>query len=123
MARSQTPRDAADQLRTAVDRTLQATVGQATASRGRAQERAQDIVEELSQAAGRVRDALDDLRVATREDVKEIGDRLAEIESRVAKLETAARKAPSPARAKAKPAAKKAPAAKPKPKAKRAAGK
>jgi len=123
MAKSQTPRDAADQLRTAVDRTFQATVGQATASRGRAQERAQDIVEELSQAAARVRDALDDLRVATREDVKELGDRLSEIETRVARLEASSRKAPSPTRAKAKPVARKTPAAKPKPKAKRAGGK
>ena len=120
MARSQTPRDAADQLRTAVDRTFQATVDQASASRGRAQERAQDIVEELSQAAGRVRD---DLRVATREDVKELGDRLSEIEARVAKLESSATAAPSAARAKAKPAARKTAPAKPKPKPKRAAGK
>ena len=104
MSRTSGSRETADALRAAVDRTFQATVDQAkatvdqaTASRGRAQERAQDIVEELSQAAGRVREALDDLRVATREDVREISGRLDSLERRVAALEKPAKPKPKPA--------------------------
>lgn len=104
MARPQRPREAAEALRSAVDKTVQQTLGQATASRGRAQERAQDLVDEVSQAAVKLRDSLEDLRVATKEDVRELSDRLSAIERRLTVLE----KAKAPAR---KPAAKK-PAAK-----------
>lgn len=96
MARPQSSREAADALRTAVDRTVQATVGQASASR----ERAQDLVEEVSQVAGKLRDTLDDLRVASREDVREVEQRLADIEKRLAALEKPATKAASKSAAK-----------------------
>jgi hypothetical protein len=85
-------------LRTAVDKTFQQTLDQATASRGRAQERAQDLVDEVSQAASKLRDSLDDLRVATKEDVRELSDRLSAIERRLTVLEkpkAPARKAPA----------------------------
>jgi len=122
MSRTNPSREAAEALRSAVDKTFQSTVDQASASRDRAQNRAQDIVEELSQAAGRVRDALDDLRVATREDLKELSDRLGSIESRLTKLESAATSKP----AARKPAARKPVAKKPavrKPVAKQSAAK
>lgn len=62
------------------------------------------MVDEVSQAAVKLRDSLEDLRVATKEDVRELSDRLSAIERRLTVLE----KAKAPAR---KPAAKK-PAAK-----------
>lgn len=80
--------DAADAVRTAVDRTFQATVGQAQVTRGRAQE----LVDELAQATGRVRDVLDDLRVATGEDVRELHAETNELRRRVAALERQAGK-------------------------------
>ncbi|MFN8130870.1 MAG: hypothetical protein U0R70_04905 [Solirubrobacteraceae bacterium] len=75
--------DAADAVRTAVDRTYQATVGQAEVTR----ERAQELVDELTQAASRVRATLADLRVPTREELRALQDDLAALERRVAKLE------------------------------------
>jgi polyhydroxyalkanoate synthesis regulator phasin len=114
MSRPNPSREAAEALRAAVDKTFQSTVDQASASRDRAQNRAQDIVDELSQAAGRVRDALDDLRVATREDLKELSDRLGSIESRLSALESAAvAKPPARKTTARKPAAKKPAARKP----------
>lgn len=82
MARKSPP----DTLRNAVDRTVQATVGQAQVTR----ERAQELVDELAGTAGRVREALDDLRLATGDDVKTLGSRLAALERRVADLEAPA---------------------------------
>lgn len=93
MARSNRTREAADALRTAVDKTVQQTLGQATASRGKAQERALDLVDDVSQAATRLRDSLEDLRVATKEDVREVESRLTSIEQRIAALEQAAKAA------------------------------
>jgi len=70
-------------VRTAVDKTVQATVGQAQMTR----ERAQELVDELAAAAGRVREALDDIRVPTGEDVRALRARVADLEARVAELE------------------------------------
>ena len=109
MARAQRPREAADALRSAVDKTVQQTLGQATASRGRAQERAQDLVDEVTQAASKLRESLEDLRVATKEDVRELSDRLSAIERRLTVLEkpkAAARKVPVKKVVAKKPAAK-----------------
>lgn len=95
--------DAADAVRTAVDRTFQATVGQAQVTRGRAQE----IVDELAQATGRVREVLDDLRVATGDDVKELRAESRDLRRRVSALERRIDEAPAARRARsAKPAAK-----------------
>jgi polyhydroxyalkanoate synthesis regulator phasin len=75
--------DAADAVRTAVDRTFQATVGQAQVTR----ERAQELVDDVTQAAGRVREVLEDLRVATRDDLRDLRRELRALERRVAELE------------------------------------
>lgn len=83
MASRQRPRDAADAVRGAVDRTVNATVGGASVTR----ERAQDLVDEVAQAAGRVREVIDDLRLATGEDLRAFHDDLAALERRVAALE------------------------------------
>ena len=88
----------ADALRGAVDRTYQATVGQAQVTR----ERAQELVDELAQSAGRVRQILDDLRLASGEDLRRLQDRVETLEKRVAALE---KKKPAPRRAPAKRAA------------------
>jgi len=72
-------------LKAAVDKTFQATVGGAQVTRGRAQE----IVDDVSQAAGKVRSVLEDLRLATGEDVKSLRDEISELKSRVKKLEQA----------------------------------
>lgn len=106
MAQRQSPRDAAEALRTAVDRTVAATVGQAGVTR----ERAQDLVEEVAQAASRFRDVLEDLRVATKDDLRELTGRLDRIEKRLEALEKASSKAGKPAARKSQP--KKTPRAK-----------
>src|SRR5919108_6633561 len=87
MARRTRREEAADAVRSAVDRTVQATVGQAQMTR----ERAQELVDELAAAAGRVRDALEDIRVPTGEEVRALRARIAELEARVAELERARR--------------------------------
>ena len=99
MARKSAGAQTADTLRSAVDRTVQATVGQAQSTRGRAQ----DVVDELAGTAGRVREALDDLRLATGEDIKSLGARLDALEKRVASLEKNKGKAKGRAKGKAKP--------------------
>jgi polyhydroxyalkanoate synthesis regulator phasin len=87
-----------DALRTAVDRTYQATVGQAQVTR----ERAQELVDELAHSAGRVRQILDDLRLASGEDLRRLQDRIDVLEQRVAALEkkpaAPRRKPPQPKR-------------------------
>jgi uncharacterized protein YicC (UPF0701 family) len=72
-----------DQVRSAVDQAFQQAAGGAQLTR----ERAQELADELSQAAGKVRDALDELRPATGDDLKPILDRLEAIEARLTKLE------------------------------------
>jgi polyhydroxyalkanoate synthesis regulator phasin len=73
-------------VRSAVDQAFQATAG--TATQG-ARDRAQDLVDELAQAAGRVREALDDLRPPTAEEIKALRADLKALEERVAALERA----------------------------------
>jgi polyhydroxyalkanoate synthesis regulator phasin len=80
--------DAAEVLRGAVDRTFQATVGQAQGTRDRAQE----VVDDLTSAANRVRDVIDDLRVATHDEVRSLREQVAKLEARVAALEGGAAK-------------------------------
>lgn len=83
MASRQRPREAADAVRSAVDRTVNATVGGASVTR----ERAQDLVDEVAQAATRVREVIDDLRLATGEDLRTVHDDIRALERRVAALE------------------------------------
>src|SRR3954451_23341877 len=68
MAKKETKRS--DQVRSAVDEAFQAAAGQAQVTRDRAQE----LVDELSGAAGRLRDVLDDLRPPTGDDVRGLRD-------------------------------------------------
>lgn len=83
----------ADALRTAVDQTFQAAAGQAQVTRDRAQE----LVEDLSSTATRVRDLIDDLRPASGDELKSLRKRISALERRVAELE--GRPARSPAAA------------------------
>lgn len=91
----------ADAVRTAVDQAFSATAGQGAA----AGERAQDLVEQLSQAAVRVRDVIDELRPPTLDELKALQKTVADLEQRVAALE--ADKAEATPRAKRAPAKKK----------------
>lgn len=100
----------ADQVRSAVEGAFQA----AGAQIGR--DRALDLADELASAAHRVREALEELRPPTADDLKRFDERLGAIERRLAALEGAAR-APKPraapkSRAAARPAVKAKPAAK-----------
>jgi polyhydroxyalkanoate synthesis regulator phasin len=107
MAKKQKKRS--EQVRTAVDEAFQAAAGQAQVTRDRAQE----VVDDLTHAAGRLRDVLEDMRppsgdelrglkteiTALRNEVKALGERVGKLE-----------KKPAPRRATA--AAKRKPAAK-----------
>jgi gas vesicle protein len=114
----------ADQVRSAVEEAFQ------SASAALTRERAQEIADELSSAADRVREALEQIRPPTGDDVRRLVDRLGSLERRVAALEIPGRGKPAAKKPAAKkPAAKKAarkPAAKKaakKPAAKRSAAK
>jgi polyhydroxyalkanoate synthesis regulator phasin len=87
-----------------VDQAFSASAAQAEQGR----ERAQDIVDQLAQAAGRVRDVLDELRPPTGDELRTLQETVAALEQRVAALERAQTSAPKP-----KPAARRS-AAKPK---------
>ena len=84
-----------DAVRSAVGEAFQATAEQAETARGRAQ----DIVEEFTQAATRVRDALEELRPPSSDELKTLRDQVAALEKRVAALEkkpaAATRRAPA----------------------------
>ena len=95
MASKKKPNTRADQVRSAVDDAFAAAAGQAQFTRDRAQE----IVDELSGAAGRLRDVLDDLRPPTGDELKALRDEVTALRrevktlgDRVAKLEKAPRK-------------------------------
>lgn len=83
MVKPPRPPNTAEAVRTAVDRTVQATLGQAQVTR----ERAQELVDELAGVPGRVREALDDLRPVSQEDVKALRLRIEQLEKRLAALE------------------------------------
>lgn len=78
-----------DAVRSAVDQAFSATAGQGAAAAESGRERAQDIVDQLAQAAGRVRDVLDELRPPTGDDLRGLREQLAALEQRVAALERA----------------------------------
>jgi hypothetical protein len=73
----------ADAVRSAVDEAFAAAAGQAQSTRTRAQ----DLVGDLTHAAGGVRGALDDLRPVTAGDLRELRDAIRELSERVAALE------------------------------------
>ena len=95
----------ADQVRSAVEGAFQV----AGAQIGR--DRALDLADELASAAQRVREALEELRPPTADDLKRIDQRLSAIERRLKALE-GAKPAPAKAAPKRKPASRAA--AKPK---------
>jgi polyhydroxyalkanoate synthesis regulator phasin len=97
----------ADAVRSAVDQAFKATAGQGAAAADTGRERAQDIVDQLAQAAGRVRDVLDELRPPTGDELKTMQRTVADLEQRVAALEAAQAAPPTP-----KPKPKRAPAKK-----------
>ncbi len=76
-----------DAVRKAVDQAFQATAGNATQGARDARDRAQDLVDELAQAAGKVREALDDLRPPSGDEIRALRADLRALEERVAKLE------------------------------------
>lgn len=82
-----------DAVRSAVDQAFQATAEQAETARVGAQA----IVDEFAQAAGRVREVLEDLRPPSGDELEELRKTVATLEARVAKLEADAKK-PAPAR-------------------------
>jgi polyhydroxyalkanoate synthesis regulator phasin len=86
----------AEAVRNAAVQAFQSTAGQA----GLTRERAQELADELAQAAGRVIGALDELRPATADDVRSLREQVAALEARVAALEAAAAEKP---KAKAQP--------------------
>ena len=107
MAKKQKKRS--DQVRTAVDQAFSAAAGQAQVSRDRAQE----LVDELSGAAGRLREVLDDLRPPSGDDLRSLRDEITALRSevrslgeRVGKLESKPAPRRTTAAAKRKPAAK-----------------
>jgi polyhydroxyalkanoate synthesis regulator phasin len=94
----------AEAVRNAAVQAFQSTAGQA----GLTRERAQDLADELSQAAGRLIGAFDELRPATADDVRAVREQVAALEQRVAALEAAAGKPKRAAKPKPKPKPKKA---------------
>ena len=74
-----------DAVRQAVDEAFQTAAGQAQFTR----DRASDIVDELTGAAGRLRDALEELRPPSAEDYNKLRDEVRVLAERVARLEEA----------------------------------
>ena len=74
-------------MRKAVDQAFQSTAGGASQGARDARDRAQDLVDDLAQAAGRVRGAIDDLRPPTAEEIRGLRADLRALEERVARLE------------------------------------
>ena len=86
----------ADAVRSAVDQAFHATAGGAATTR----ERAQELADELAHAAGRFREALDELRPPTADELRALGRRIDALEKRLSALEgsggsTAAKRAPA----------------------------
>ena len=77
----------ADAVRSAVDQAFQTTASQGSAAAETGRERAQDIVDQLTQAAGKVRDVLDELRPPTGDELRTLQQTVADLEKRVAALE------------------------------------
>jgi polyhydroxyalkanoate synthesis regulator phasin len=77
------PKTRADAVRAAVDQAFTATAGQAQVTR----ERAHEIADELSTAAGKVRDALDELRPPSGDELRALTRRIEALEKKVAALE------------------------------------
>lgn len=79
----------ADAVRHAVDDAFAAAAGQAQATAQTTRGRAQDLVDEMGRAAGRVRGALDELRPPTAEEVRALRREVRALSERIADLERA----------------------------------
>jgi polyhydroxyalkanoate synthesis regulator phasin len=93
------PAGRADAVRNAAVQAFQATAGQAGITRDRAQE----LADELANAAGRVIGALDELRPATADDIRSVRDELRALEGRIAALEAAGAQPAPEAKSEPKP--------------------
>jgi polyhydroxyalkanoate synthesis regulator phasin len=89
--------DAVGAVRTAVERTFQATAESAQSTRGRAQE----LVDEVAGAAGRVRGMIEDLNLL--EDLKGLRSEVETLAKRVADLEVGRGRGTAPSRKPATP--------------------
>jgi hypothetical protein len=89
--RRPTPKDVPDAVRDAVDRTVQATIGSAQLTRGRAQEAVDELVRTAEAGAGAVREAVvgafEERRPATSDDLKELRTELRRILRRLTAIE------------------------------------
>ena len=74
-------------VRSAVEQAFQTQAASAASATQGARDRAQDLVDELAQAAGKVREALDDLRPAGADEIRSLRAELRALEERVAALE------------------------------------
>ena len=77
-------------MRSAVDQAFQATAVQAASAANAtagARERVQDLADELATAAGKVREAIDDLRPPTAEELRQLQRDVRALEKRVSALE------------------------------------
>jgi polyhydroxyalkanoate synthesis regulator phasin len=86
----------AESVRAAAAQAFSATAGQAQMTR----ERAQELADELAGAASRVRDALDDLRSPSGDDIRELRAEIRNLQTRVKALEderAPAKRRPAPA--------------------------
>ncbi|MBA3370929.1 MAG: hypothetical protein H0T96_05675 [Thermoleophilaceae bacterium] len=84
-------REMPDAVREAVDRTVQATIGSAQLTRGRAQDVVDELVRTAGSSAGAVRElvveAYEDRRLVTNEDLGEIRVELSKISRRLGAIE------------------------------------
>lgn len=78
-----------DSLRAAVERTIAATAGTASETRGRAQ----DLLDEVARRGQRTREGLAGMRLASSQELQAVDGRLRELEARIERLETAVRSA------------------------------
>ncbi len=89
--RRPTPTDVSAAVRDAVDRTVQATIGSAQLTRGRAQDAVDELVRTAEAGAGAVRGAVagafEERRPATGEDMKELQAELRRISHRLTAIE------------------------------------
>jgi polyhydroxyalkanoate synthesis regulator phasin len=89
--RRPTPMDVPEAVRDAVDRTVQATIGSAQFTRGRAQDAVDELVRTAEARAGAVREAVvgafEERRPATSDDLKGLRTELRRISRRLTAIE------------------------------------
>src|SRR5215211_4334183 len=91
--KSRDPADVVDAVRSAVERTFQATTGGTEGAR----DRGRSLLDDVASAAQRIRETFDDLPVL--EDLRGLRSEVEALSKRVAELEKRQAAAPAPARA------------------------